>query len=472
MRRESLLVLLTSGLMALGCGGSSDEEGDAGQDTTVETAPDDVDFELDSVSEINLPPDFGDLCHGNGDCTTGYCVEGPSGFVCTKTCVEECPAGWGCKGVQSGSADVVFVCVQDGAPDRDVIEPDTTGGDTDTIIPADTSIDVDTTDPVTGHACEAAPGVGGDTLKGESSLSRGDWPDCIVGCDFEANPLLWSIDLREESFTGAIGSFDANDHIYAFSDGDHPGPDIDVLAIIAPPRTMLELAVLKRSADARTEPLIYTSDGFQVRTFNSDVADGNSCARTTMAFPYVSGLPIYVVIEDAHNYDRWTPTGYADDTVGGEQYGWIVRIRTSGFQPTELGSLPRGGLTSLSDETLTVGGETRYYRFYAPGTARPTIGLTRRSGQTFSPVLAGMKTIQQELVWQTVEQDADGNGMVTLGPNGFRPCVPQSECPGGGLPCPANLCSDAQAEFVFAVTDYNGAAGPGRFAYDLTVRVD
>lgn len=470
MLRPSMLLAL-SATTALGCGGESGDQGEREVDVVFDTSIPDVDFEIDVAQEINLPPDFGDLCDGNEDCSTGYCIEGPSGFICTKTCVEECPDGWGCKGVQSGSADVVFVCVPDGAPDRDVI-----GGETDTVTPTDTEIPVDTqidTDvgPVTGNACEAPPGVGGDNLRAEPGLPSGDWPDCIVGCAFEANPTIWVVDLRNTNFTGAMGSFDAFEHVYQFEDGEGVGPDIDVIAVKAPKRTMLELAVLKQTVDSFTEPLIYVSDGFAVRTYNSDVADGNSCARTTLAFPYVSDLPIYVVTEEAENYDRWTPTGYESGTVGGGDYGWILRIRTAPFAPTELGSLTVGQTRTLGDESLTVGGETRYYRFYAPGTARPTVSIARRSGAGFSPSLAGMKTIEEELVWQRVAEDGDNDGQVSLGPNGFRPCIPQSECP-VGVSCPPNLCTEGQVEYVFAVLDYNGRAGPGRFAYDVTVRID
>lgn len=473
---RSLVLLAALGLPGtLACGG--DDEQRVVEDTSApDTSFPEVSFEVDAPGEINLPPDFGELCDGNEDCTTGFCVEGPSGFTCTKTCVEQCPAGWGCKGVQSGSADIVFVCVQDGAPDRDTLGGDTNV--TDTVPPTDTQVDTTVADtdvvdtgPSPTNACEAAPGVGSDNLAAESTMIGGDFPDCIVGCEFETNPTLWKVDLRESAFTGAIGGFDADEHLFDFDDGTHEGPDIDVIALYAAPRTMLELAVIKDTRESFTEPLIYVSDGFQVRTFNSNVSDSNTCGRTTIAYPYVSELPVYVVLEEATNYDRWSPTGYRSGTVGGADYGWILRIRQTPFAPTELGRLSLGEARTLANETLTVGGQTRYYRAWAPGIARPTVTVTRRSGGEFSPSVAGMKTIAGELVWQRVEEDGDDNGVVVLSSNAFRPCIPQSECP-AGFSCPPNLCTEADVEFVFAVFDFNGAAGPGTFGYDVTVRFD
>ena len=145
--------------------------------------------------------------------------------------------------------------------------------------------------PPLGNACEAAPGPGSDNLRGEESVVGGDFPDCIVGCSFEANPTIWKVDLRSDPFTGVIGAFDGDEHIYGFEDGEGAGPDIDIIPIYAAPRTMLEFAVLKDEGAALTEPLIYVSDGFQVRTFNSDVSAANVCGRTTIAFPYVTDLP-------------------------------------------------------------------------------------------------------------------------------------------------------------------------------------
>ena len=56
---------------------------------------------------------FGYECKSNADCESGFCVEGAKGLVCTKTCLEDCPKGWGCKSVQNTGGDVVFICLSE-----------------------------------------------------------------------------------------------------------------------------------------------------------------------------------------------------------------------------------------------------------------------------------------------------------------------------------------------------------------------
>jgi hypothetical protein len=57
------------------------------------------------------PGDTGAPCESNEDCDSGYCIEGPDGYICTELCDEQCPPGFTCKGINSGSGDVVFICV-------------------------------------------------------------------------------------------------------------------------------------------------------------------------------------------------------------------------------------------------------------------------------------------------------------------------------------------------------------------------
>jgi hypothetical protein len=75
-----------------------------------------------------------------------------------------------------------------------------------------------------------------------------------------------------------------------------------------------------------------------------------------------------------------------------------------------------------------------------------------------------------ELLWQKSAFDDDGDGVVKLDPTAFRACVPPAECP-SGVGCPDPLCTGAPVEFIFAVTDYNGAAAPGVFAFGLQATV-
>ena len=53
---------------------------------------------------------FGCPCDDKTDCNSGWCVQTPEGYLCTQTCVEECPQGWECTQVQD-SPDVVHACM-------------------------------------------------------------------------------------------------------------------------------------------------------------------------------------------------------------------------------------------------------------------------------------------------------------------------------------------------------------------------
>ncbi len=58
------------------------------------------------------PGEFDSACTKHTDCRSGYCVEalGASGGVCSRTCNDDCPAGWECRSVKLPEADVK-VCV-------------------------------------------------------------------------------------------------------------------------------------------------------------------------------------------------------------------------------------------------------------------------------------------------------------------------------------------------------------------------
>ena len=55
--------------------------------------------------------EFGDPCGAMEDCQSDLCLQTPEGSVCTQPCVEECPPGWACQGVDLFGSDLVFVCV-------------------------------------------------------------------------------------------------------------------------------------------------------------------------------------------------------------------------------------------------------------------------------------------------------------------------------------------------------------------------
>ena len=54
---------------------------------------------------------FGNPCEENEDCLSGLCAEHMGDSVCTKTCEDECPAGWSCEAVDAGGDVPTYVCV-------------------------------------------------------------------------------------------------------------------------------------------------------------------------------------------------------------------------------------------------------------------------------------------------------------------------------------------------------------------------
>ncbi len=54
---------------------------------------------------------LGEPCTDNGDCDSGVCTTHMGDRACSKLCVDECPAGWSCVPVDTGSGDALFACV-------------------------------------------------------------------------------------------------------------------------------------------------------------------------------------------------------------------------------------------------------------------------------------------------------------------------------------------------------------------------
>ena len=126
------VLLLAAGLIACGGGdgetgagvdvpGTDGHMGDTGGDGTVDAPGGDQDGSDQTGDELPPPAetidfvepdtDLGKPCDGPGECVSGLCVEAPGGSICTDHCIEECPAGWICKGVNLFGGDLVFICV-------------------------------------------------------------------------------------------------------------------------------------------------------------------------------------------------------------------------------------------------------------------------------------------------------------------------------------------------------------------------
>ena len=112
-------------------GDSGGDEDDAGGDPTPDVIEDastgggTEDVVPDTIEEDVEDPNQGTFectddtsggagcpCTDNSDCFSGFCVQGPEGLMCTKTCETDCPAGFSCSAV-SGDGDTSYICVYD-----------------------------------------------------------------------------------------------------------------------------------------------------------------------------------------------------------------------------------------------------------------------------------------------------------------------------------------------------------------------
>jgi cysteine-rich repeat protein len=81
--------------------------------TTEETAADLLEEVIPDFLEPGCEPGAGcflDKCTENKQCQSGWCVEHMGDGVCTQACTEECPPGWECRLLNTGT-DPVYVCI-------------------------------------------------------------------------------------------------------------------------------------------------------------------------------------------------------------------------------------------------------------------------------------------------------------------------------------------------------------------------
>jgi hypothetical protein len=85
--------------------------------------PKDLVLDLDA-EDTDVPADFDSVdawvpvpCQSHDDCADGFCIEivpDSDEYVCTVTCIEECPLDWVCKSVFLDGADPVSICMPPG----------------------------------------------------------------------------------------------------------------------------------------------------------------------------------------------------------------------------------------------------------------------------------------------------------------------------------------------------------------------
>ncbi|TNF26900.1 MAG: hypothetical protein EP329_20450, partial [Deltaproteobacteria bacterium] len=131
-RPRTVIVVALLALFALvaGCGGDEQQGSTVDVDATfmdvapadtadasappLDTATPDTRVDEDTTAADTGPPCEGCAfapCEGNGDCDSGFCLDGPAGLECAKTCSESCPSGYACRGIADASGDPTFVCV-------------------------------------------------------------------------------------------------------------------------------------------------------------------------------------------------------------------------------------------------------------------------------------------------------------------------------------------------------------------------
>ena len=98
--------------------------GDTAEDTSDVTGtsdtpivkPDEGTTNPEDTGTGGLPADFNAPCQLAEQCETGFCIDGAGGRICTITCLEDCPEGWSCQGVNVEDTDLVFLCVPEITP--------------------------------------------------------------------------------------------------------------------------------------------------------------------------------------------------------------------------------------------------------------------------------------------------------------------------------------------------------------------
>ncbi len=99
-------------------GGGGDDGDDAGGQGSDDADPEDSEpadndaVRAGSGCEFSAQPSKGEAgapCGSNADCDSLVCVDGPTGKICTRTCLDCCPAGMACEAAPA--QDTVFVCM-------------------------------------------------------------------------------------------------------------------------------------------------------------------------------------------------------------------------------------------------------------------------------------------------------------------------------------------------------------------------
>jgi hypothetical protein len=279
----------------------------------------------------------------------------------------------------------------------------------------------------------------------EGTEEAPDAPDCVSGCGNPQDPGAGFLMLGLNDRGGLAGRIDGDTHRYTAQGGQVNGGDIDIYAINAPARAMVELWLTPHGdPESQLKPTIYVLDLFQLLTFNGDAELDVTAARTQLVFPWSNPLPVLVIVEHLDNYDNF-PNG---PFVGGEGYEYALRWSVTPFAPTVLAPelAPGGSLTASG--ALARPGDMHAWRFQAQDGAAPRLRVRPAAGA--DPAL--------DLVAATM---TSAQGSAEYGP---------ANCadPGNGHDLDWSEETVEGGEYLFVVYDCNGKGGE-RFRYEVEV---
>ncbi|MEZ4335162.1 MAG: hypothetical protein R3B82_00850 [Sandaracinaceae bacterium] len=323
------------------------------------------------------------------------------------------------------------------------VDPDPCDGGCDASAPVDAGADAGTGDA----GVDAGPGLDAAAEEPEPS----DFADCVSPSVCPRVAPLGVLDLRTDATVTVAGRLD--DLAHPRSDGCRDFPDVDVFALMAAERSMVEIRVEPQlGVDSLLRPVALTFDGATALTFATGDWSGPgevASARTMLIVPS-GAAPIHVVLEDARNIvDGRCASGIAAP-AGGPGFGYRVVARRSDFAPEELGDLTANA--SRSAAPIAARGDLTVYRF-TTAAPRPSIDVTLvscvdgRPRDECEPFAVPLDATMGQALWRDVTVDAD---------------VEHEHRDWGDAP---------QSEYLFLVTDLYGNGGPG-YAYDLVVTVE
>ncbi len=280
-------------------------------------------------------------------------------------------------------------------------------------------------------------GNNGANNGGDADYAEGeaDFPDCLTGCDHDDvfEPLV----LNGDGPTTILGVLDGDDHLFFTDGGNVQAGDVDLVPFSAPPQSLVTIRV--ESVGGTFDPLLYTTDQFQILTFAGDESEDSLAARSQLIFPYL-GLPVLMVVEATANYENFPGGPY----VGGQDHVWRATVTHEAWSPIDLGTV--GAQAVTEDGTIDAPGDMKVYKLTLDGGGSPEVTVTATGGLT--PTVVPLRTNRGSAEYGSTECGEEG-GARTVNFDALEIEGPDR---------------------YFLVYDCNGYGGE-EFGYQLSVRV-